>query len=95
MQESTKQSLEKIPLWDLKAGGSKIERTLVFKDFKNCIEFMCKVGDEAENLNHHPDWYNSYNKLVICLTTHDKKQLTSKDFELARFIDTLALTYNL
>ena len=48
---------------------------------------MVKVGEAAEELNHHPDWYNSYNKLNIKLSSHDVGGLTMNDFELASRIE--------
>lgn len=66
---------------------NRMVKTFVFKDFKEAIATMVKIGDVAEQLNHHPDWYNSYNKLNIKLTSHDVGGLTMKDFELAEKIE--------
>lgn len=51
--------------------------------------FMSQVALLAEKHNHHPDWYNSYNKVRIELTTHDTGSITEKDYELAKAIDKL------
>ena len=55
---------------------------------------MVKIGEVAEELNHHPDWYNSYNKLNIKLSTHDVGGLTMNDFELASRIEEIIAETN-
>jgi 4a-hydroxytetrahydrobiopterin dehydratase len=50
---------------------------------------MCRVAELAEKHNHHPDWRNSYNRVSIQLTTHDKGGITEKDYELAKAIDNI------
>jgi 4a-hydroxytetrahydrobiopterin dehydratase len=71
--------------WSLE--DNRIVKNIVFKDFKAAIAAMIKIGEAAEELGHHPDWYNSYNKLNIKLSTHDAGGLTMKDFELAQCIE--------
>lgn len=78
---------EKLKGWKL--NPDSIEKKLKFKDFTSTMAFMVKVAFEAEKLNHHPDWSNSYNKLHIKLSTHDKGGLTKLDFQLAAKIDGL------
>ena len=58
-----------------------------FKNFKNALLFMNKVGVRCQEMDHHPKWTNVYNKLYIELFTHDKDGLTIKDFDLAMFMD--------
>lgn len=70
----------------------RIVKSIVFKDFKEAIAAMVKIGEAAEELNHHPDWYNSYNKLNIKLGTHDVGGITIKDFELAQRIEEIINT---
>jgi 4a-hydroxytetrahydrobiopterin dehydratase len=64
-----------------------IEKNFEFKDFKEALAAMVRIGFEAEALNHHPEWKNVYNKLSIRLSTHDAGGLTEKDFALAKKID--------
>jgi 4a-hydroxytetrahydrobiopterin dehydratase len=71
---------------------TKLVKNIVFKDFKEAIAAMVKIGEVAEELGHHPDWYNSYNKLNIKLSTHDVGGLTMKDFELAQRIEEIINT---
>jgi 4a-hydroxytetrahydrobiopterin dehydratase len=66
-----------------------IHTTIEFQDFKDCFSVMTRIAFEAENLNHHPDWSNVYNKLSITLSTHEAGGLTEKDFSLAQTIDQL------
>lgn len=75
------------PLWKLSANA--IERKFVFKDFSNAFSFMTAVAAIAEKLNHHPDWTNNYNTVIIKLNTNDLGCLTELDFIFAREIDIL------
>ena len=68
---------------------NKIQREFIFKDFLSAFNFIKEIADLAENSNHHPDIYNSYNKVIISLTTHDLGGLSKKDFKLAMEIDNL------
>lgn len=67
-----------------------ITRSLRFADFNAAFGFMSRVALMAEKLDHHPEWFNVYNRVEITLSTHDAGGLTSKDIELARFIDRAA-----
>ncbi len=68
--------------------SSQLERTFKFKDFSEAWAFMNRVALEAEKANHHPDWSNAYNKVVIKLSTHDAgDKITAKDRKLAEAID--------
>ncbi|XP_068129122.1 pterin-4-alpha-carbinolamine dehydratase 2 isoform X1 [Hyperolius riggenbachi] len=64
-----------------------IYKEFVFKNFNQAFGFMTRVALQAEKMNHHPEWYNVYNKVQITLTTHDCGQLTKKDVKLAQFIE--------
>lgn len=74
-----------VPNWRL--SDSHIEANFVFKNFKDAFSFMTRVAFEAEKLNHHPDWSNTYNKINISLSTHDAGGLTELDFKLAQTIN--------
>jgi 4a-hydroxytetrahydrobiopterin dehydratase len=62
-------------------------KEITFKNFTQAFGFMTQVALEAEKLDHHPDWTNSYNKVLINLSTHDAGGLTELDFKLAKKID--------
>lgn len=69
--------------------GPCIRRELVFGDFAAAFAFMTRVAALAEERQHHPDWSNSWNRVVIELTSHDAGGLTRRDLELAAAIDAL------
>lgn len=64
-----------------------VEKTFKFDDFKLAFSFMTMVALKAEQMNHHPEWENIYNKVKITLFTHDKNCLTKLDYELGVFAD--------
>ena len=66
-----------------------IYRNFKFKTFVEAFSFMTAVAFEAEKMNHHPDWSNSYNKVNIILTNHEAGGVTQLDFKLAEIIDLL------
>jgi 4a-hydroxytetrahydrobiopterin dehydratase len=76
------QRLAALPRWTVT--GGKLHRELTFADFAQAFAFMTDVAGEAEALDHHPEWSNVYNRVIIDLTTHDAGGLTTLDFELAR-----------
>lgn len=71
--------------WDISYGF--LARDFEFKDFVQAFEFMKKVAVIAEEHNHHPNWENVYNHLLIRLRTHDADGITVKDISLAKEID--------
>jgi 4a-hydroxytetrahydrobiopterin dehydratase len=83
--------LSELPDWKLVDG--RLARELRFLDFKEALRFMNAVGEEAERMQHHPEWKNVYNRLSIELVTHDasppKGALTELDFALGLFIERL------
>ncbi|XP_034406267.1 pterin-4-alpha-carbinolamine dehydratase 2-like [Cyclopterus lumpus] len=67
-----------------------IFKELHFKTFNQAFGFMSRVALQAEKMNHHPEWFNVYNKVQITLTTHDCGGLSKRDVKLAKFIDKIA-----
>jgi 4a-hydroxytetrahydrobiopterin dehydratase len=78
-----------LPDWQTVADRDALFRSLQFADFCNAFGFMTKVALVAERMNHHPEWFNVYNRLDITLTTHDCQGLSQNDVRLARAIDML------
>ncbi len=64
-----------------------IRKSITFADFNQAFAFMTRVALKAEQVNHHPEWFNVYNRVDITLATHDAGGVTRKDIDLARFID--------
>ena len=69
--------------------NNRLHKEFSFPDFLQAFSFMTRVADAAEKLQHHPDWFNSYNKVVIDLFSHDKKTISENDYLLAKTIETL------
>ena len=63
-----------------------------FKDFKEAFSFMTTVAQKAEEMGHHPEWFNVYNQVHVELTTHDEGGVTEKDFSLAEFMNKVSAT---
>ena len=80
--------LASLPGWAIVDG--KLHREFQFKDFVSAFAFMTAVALVAESKNHHPEWSNVYNKVMIDLTTHDLQGIGAQDFELATAVSTLA-----
>ena len=76
--------------WQLSADGSSILRSFKFADFNEAFGFMTRVAIKAQEMDHHPEWSNVYNKVDITLSTHTAKGLTERDIALAKFIDSIA-----
>ncbi|MGB1907679.1 MAG: 4a-hydroxytetrahydrobiopterin dehydratase [Spongiibacter sp.] len=78
-------ALKKLPNWQRE--GDTLRREFQFKNFLDAFAFMTKVAICAEKIDHHPNWSNSYNKVVISLTTHDVGGLSPRDLALAEAIN--------
>ncbi len=78
-------NLARLRGWRLENG--KLTRTFVFRDFNEAFGFMTRVALEAERLNHHPEWFNVYNRVRIDLITHDVNGISNYDFKLAESIN--------
>ena len=81
-------ALEALNSWKITDDGrDAITKEFKFEDFKNAYAFITKIALKAEEIGHHPEWYNVYNKVTITLTTHDINGLSEKDIVLGQFID--------
>jgi len=78
------------PGWTLAADGLAITRSYRFADFCTAFAFMTRVALAAEKADHHPEWFNVYNRVDVRLTTHDASGLTGRDFALATVADAAA-----
>ena len=80
-----------IPLWKVNLVGQKIARQFTFQNFIQAFEFMTLCANYAEEINHHPDWSNSWNTVQVELSTHSAGALTELDIKMASFMDAMAL----
>jgi 4a-hydroxytetrahydrobiopterin dehydratase len=80
--------LKSLAGWEIKNG--KLHRELAFKDFVEAFRFMTGAAFEAERLQHHPEWFNVYNRVTVDLVTHDPQGITALDFDLAQRMQQLA-----
>jgi 4a-hydroxytetrahydrobiopterin dehydratase len=73
-------------------GRDAIHRQFKFADFNEAFGFMTRVAIKAQEMNHHPEWFNVYQTVDITLSTHEAQGVTERDLVLARFIDDVART---
>ena len=83
-----KQAVKDLDGWT--GGDDFISKVFTFEDFAQAFGFMSEIAIIAQAMNHHPAWYNVYNRVDVTLTTHDAGGLTEKDMELARRMDIAA-----
>ena len=86
-EQQINEKLEQYPDWELVENG--LETTLEFESFRDCFSIMNRIAFEVEDQNHHPEWFNVYNKLSIRLSTHDAQGVTDKDFKLLAAIEAI------
>ncbi|XP_048778213.1 pterin-4-alpha-carbinolamine dehydratase-like [Ostrea edulis] len=76
--------------WTMVEGRDAIYKEFLFKDFNEAFGFMTRVAIQADKMDHHPEWFNVYNKVQITLSTHDYGGLSHRDVTLANFIEKCA-----
>ena len=81
--------LNTLPEWSLDRDRDAITRSFWFEDFVEAFGFMSRVALLAERADHHPEWFNVYNRVDIVLTTHETDGLSARDVALAKAIDRL------
>ena len=86
-QQEIELEVGKIHGW--KVVNGKLNRTFEFESFVQAFGFMTQVAMEAEKINHHPEWFNVYNRLEINLITHDVNGVSNYDIKLAGIINQL------
>ena len=73
--------------WKKTKGRSALQKDFTFTDFSAAFAFMTRVALKAEQMNHHPEWFNVYNRVTVTLSTHDAGGITDLDFKLAEFMN--------
>ena len=92
---SYREMFEKIEGWKSTSDGREaVEKFFKFSDFKQAFSFMTIIALKAEQMGHHPEWENVYNKVKITLTTHDAGGLSKLDYDLATYIDDCLKNFN-
>ncbi|MDE2167038.1 MAG: 4a-hydroxytetrahydrobiopterin dehydratase [Alphaproteobacteria bacterium] len=85
------EALKGLAGWTEAAGRDAIKKSFQFRTFAEAWGFMSKVALAAEKMDHHPEWFNVYNKVEITLSTHDVGGLSRRDVDLAKVIDKLVV----
>lgn len=86
--EQISEELKNLPGWSVKE--EKMHKDFEFGDFNEAFGFMTRAAMHIEKMNHHPEWFNVYNKLTVDLTTHDAGGITENDINLAKILNSLA-----
>ena len=81
------EKLKNLPGWSVK--NDKLYKEFQFNDFNQAFGFMTRAAIEIEKMNHHPEWFNVYNRITVELTTHDAGGITDNDVNLARILNSL------
>ena len=81
------EELKKLPEWSVK--NDKLNKEFKFDNFNQAFGFMTRAAMEIEKMNHHPEWFNVYNRITVELTTHDAGGITKNDVNLARILNSL------
>ncbi len=90
MDNCNPQDFNKLDGWSVSEDQKSVSKTFKFKDFNAAWGFMSRCALKAEEMSHHPEWFNVYNRVEVTLTTHDAGGLTQRDFELAQAMDAFA-----
>ena len=75
--------------WSIVEGRDAIQKVYRFPDFNAAWGFMSRVALVAEQMNHHPEWFNVYNRVEVTLSTHDAGGLSQRDVDMARAMDVI------
>ncbi len=87
-EQQIQSALQSLPDWRVESG--KLHREYQFADFAHAIGFITIAAIGIEKRNHHPEWFNVYNRVRVDLTTHDSGGITQKDVELAQSLEQIA-----
>ena len=86
--EEISKELKNMPGWIIK--NEKLHKDFEFASFNEAFGFMTRAAMEIEKMNHHPEWFNVYNKLSVDLMTHDSGGITKNDIQLAKILNSLS-----
>jgi len=83
-------AVDQLPGWAVVSEKDAISKTFKFADFNAAFGFMTRVALMADKLDHHPEWFNVYNRVEVVLTTHDADGVSELDVTMAKFMDSVA-----
>ena len=86
-ESDIEKELKKLAGWNVK--NDKLHKEFQFDNFNQAFGFMTRAAMEIEKMNHHPEWFNVYNRITVDLTTHDAGGITNNDVNLARILNSL------
>lgn len=86
-KQTITEDLKKLEGWALRDDGLAIQKSFKFKNFNQAWGVMSRIALLAEKMDHHPEWFNVYNKVEITLTTHDAGGISERDIKMAREIE--------
>lgn len=87
--DELKQALASLEGWQKIPDREAISKSFKFKNFSEAFGFMTRVALYAEKINHHPEWFNVYNRVDVTLTTHSENGITELDIKLAQKMNSL------
>ena len=85
--EDIEKYLKELPGWTIVQ--EKLHKEFIFDDFSQAFDFMTRAVSHIDKMNHHPEWLNVYNKVIVDLTTHDAGGITDNDINLAKTLNSL------
>ena len=85
--EEISEQLKNLQGWSIK--DEKLHKDFEFESFNEAFGFMTRASMEIEKMNHHPEWFNVYNRITVELTTHDAGGITQNDINLAKILNSL------
>ncbi len=86
-QEEITEEIKNLPGWSVV--NEKLHKEFEFDSFNQAFGFMTRAAMEIEKMNHHPEWFNVYNRITVELTTHDAGGITKNDINLAKILNSL------
>ncbi|MEC7830365.1 MAG: 4a-hydroxytetrahydrobiopterin dehydratase [Pseudomonadota bacterium] len=87
------EAIKSLKDWKKTKGRDAIEKNFVFRDFAGAFSWMTRISLIAEKMDHHPEWFNVYNKVNVTLSTHDAGGITELDIKLAKEMNKSARKY--
>lgn len=88
--QAVENALQELQEWNLSDTSNAIQKNYKFQDFNEAWGFMNRVALLAEKMDHHPEWFNVYNRVEVTLTTHDAGGISKRDINMAKEMDSFS-----